>query len=173
MSALDHQPTNNNFLSPFNFKFQIKKTPNLNFFVQTVNIPGISIPPVDQHNPLVAIPHSGDHIMYDEILMSFKVDEDLANYLEIHNWIRALGFPERYAEYRALSKLAQTSGLGIKSDISLLVLNSNQVPKFNVVFKDAFPIQLSSIIFDTTQEDLMYIDASATFRYRNYDIEIM
>lgn len=171
MSALDHQPENINFLSPFSFKFQVKKTPYLNFFVQSVNIPGISLPFTEHPNPFVPIPYTGDHITYDELLIQFKVDEDLQNYLEIHNWIRATGYPESFNEYATIARHPTTSGLGIKSDISLLILSSAKNPKFEVVFKDAFPIQLSAIIFDTTQETVQHIDASCTFKYRSYDIQ--
>ena len=47
MSILDTQPTNKNFLSPLGFRFTIKKAPNLNFFVQSVNIPTLSLGTVD------------------------------------------------------------------------------------------------------------------------------
>lgn len=170
MSALDNQPENFNFLSPFSFKFQIKKTPYLNFFVQSVNIPGISMPAPEQPNPFVGIPLPGDHLTYDELLIQFKVDEELKNYLELHNWIRALGYPENFNEYKTIANQPKLSGLGIVSDISLLILTSAKNPKFEVVFKDAFPIQLSALIFETTSETVSYIDASATFRYRSYDI---
>jgi hypothetical protein len=42
MSSIDNTPENKNFLSPLNFRFQIKKAPHVNFFVQSVNIPAIS-----------------------------------------------------------------------------------------------------------------------------------
>src|SRR5690606_103637 len=61
MSALDKVPSNNNFLSPLGFHFSVRKLPNVNFFVQRVRIPSISLPPADTPNPFVKIPYSGDH----------------------------------------------------------------------------------------------------------------
>lgn len=170
MSAIDNIPENKNFLSPLGFKFQIKKSPNVNFFVQNVNLPGISLIPTETANPFVNIPYSGDHINYDNLLISFKVDEDLNNYKEIHDWIRQLGFPEKFEEYRKIASHPLYSGLGTKSDISLLILSSSRNPKYDIVFKDAFPVSLSSILFDTTNQDVSYLEATATFRYTSYDI---
>jgi hypothetical protein len=42
MTAIDDNPANRNFLSPINFKFRIKKAPNLNFFVQKISVPATS-----------------------------------------------------------------------------------------------------------------------------------
>ena len=38
------------------------------------------------------------------------------------------------------------------------------------MFKDAFPLSLSSVDFDTTDEDVSYVEASASFRYVYYEI---
>lgn len=170
MTALDNIPENKNFLSPLGFRFQIKKSPTVNFFVQNVNLPGISLPQVETPNPFVSIPYAGDHISYDFLLINFKVDEDLQNYLEIHNWIKELGFPNDFNEYKRIASAPVASGMGIVSDMSLLVLSSSRNPKFDIVFKDAFPVSLSSLIFDVTRNDVNYLEASATFKYTSYDI---
>ena len=122
-------------------------------------------------NPFVSIPKGGDHIIYDEISVNFKVDEELANWLEIHNWIRGMGFPKRFQEHAALTNVAVATGLGLTSDISLIICNSARIPKHNIVFHDAFPISLSSIIFDTTLGSEAYLTAAATFKYIKYEIE--
>ena len=43
MSVITDQIDNQNFLSPVGFKFQIKKTPKTNYFVQAVNIPSVVV----------------------------------------------------------------------------------------------------------------------------------
>ena len=40
-----------------------------------------------------------------------------------------------------------------------------------VNFKDTFPVGLSQINFDATQDDIKYVTAEATFKYSIYDIE--
>jgi hypothetical protein len=161
--------TNKNFLSPINFKFAIKRAPHVNFFVQGVNLPGLSLPDIDVSNPLIRVPYPGDHLLYDELDLSFKVDEDLKNYMEIHEWLRALG-KRSYDEYKTLTQKISTTGEGIRSDMTLTVLTSNRNANYSVTFKDAFPIKLSGINFDVTSSDVDYVQASATFRYVTYDI---
>jgi hypothetical protein len=170
MSALDNQPENVNFLSPLGFKFQVKKLPITNFFIQQVSFPGLSINPVDFPNPFVKIPISGEHIDFDDLQISFKIDEDMRNYIELHNWLRGLGFPDDYSQYEQLENQPKMSGMGLVSDVSLLILSSSKNPTFDIVFRDAFPISLSGFTFDTTLQDVNYIEATATFRYTSYSI---
>lgn len=161
--------TNKNFLSPINFRFAIKRAPHVNFFVQGVNLPGLSLPDIDVSNPLIRVPYPGDHLLYDELDLSFKVDEDLKNYMEIHEWLRALG-KRSYDEYKTLTQKTSTTGETIRSDMTLTVLTSNRNANYSVTFKDAFPIKLSGINFDVTSSDIDYVPASATFRYVTYDV---
>ena len=104
MSAIDNTPSNRNFLSPLNFKFTIKKAPHVNFFIQKVNIPQIDLKPPIVPNQFVNVPIPGDHIDYSTLNITFKVDEDLQNYLEIHNWIKELGKPKDFDGYKAISE---------------------------------------------------------------------
>ena len=161
--------TNKNFLSPLNFKFILKRAPHVNFFVQSAELPGLALPDIDVGNPLIRAPYPGDHLMYDELTITFKVDEDLNNFLELHNWIRSLG-KLNYAEYDALSKKASYTGESLRSDMTLTLLTSNKNANFEVVFKDAFPIKVSGFTLQSTDSDVDYVTSSAVFRYLSYDI---
>ena len=170
MTAIEDTPINKNFLSPLNFKFTIKKAPHVNFFIQKVGVPEMVLPAPVATNPMVNIPYPGDHIKYGDLSFTFKVDEDLQNYLEIHNWLRALGKPTDYEEHKVISEKALVTGDGIFSDISLMVLSSTKMANYEVVFVDAHPISLSGLTFNTTDTDVNYIEASASFKYVYYDI---
>ena len=171
MSAIDNTPPNKNFLSPLNFSFHIKKAPNINFFIQRVNVPGINIPNIVTPNPLVRIPFSGEHITYEDLSITFKVDEDLQNYLEIHNWLKALGKPQNYEQYLDIEKKPIYTGEGIVSDISVTILASTKLANYEVVYADAFPVSLTGINFNTIDSDVNFLEASATFKYTYYDIQ--
>jgi hypothetical protein len=161
---------NRNFLSPLNFKFVLKRAPNVNFFIQSADFPGLSLPDIDVSNPLVRAPYPGDHLMYDELNISFKVDEDLSNFLELHNWIRSLG-KLNYNEYDTLANKKDYTGESLRSDISLTLLTSNKNANFEVVFKNAFPIRVAGFTLKTTDSDVDYVESSASFRYLSYDIK--
>lgn len=166
--ATDSVP-NKNFLSPLNFKFSLKRAPHVNFFIQRVNLPGLSLPEIDVNNPLIRVPYPGDHLLYDELNITFKVDENLRNYMELHEWLRALG-KRSFAEYREIVSKPSYSGESIRSDISLMVLTSNKNANYEIQFKDAFPISVSGIDFSSVDLDVDYIEARASFRYVTYDI---
>lgn len=170
MSAIDHNPSNKNFLSPLVFQFLIKRAPNVNFNVQSVTLPGIMLDQVDTYNPFMTIPQVGDHLYFEELAIHFKVQEDLGDWLEIFNWIKNTGFPNDYTEYASLAGQSKTSGLGLKSDISLIISDNNKRAGFDITFRDAFPISLSNLQFDVTAPSVQYLDAFASFAFVSYSV---
>lgn len=168
MSATSNQPTNKNFLSPFGFKFLIKKAPHLNFFVQSVNVPSVSLGTVDVENPFVKIPFPGDKLSYSQLDVTFKVDEDLKNYFEVFNWLVAVGYPDNFEQRRTIEAAPAMSGTGTYSDISLSILTSSFNGNYEVVFKDCYPTSLGEIQFDSTMVDLDYVTCTASFAYRSF-----
>lgn len=169
-TLIQSTPTNKNFLSPLGFRFLVKKLPNVNFFAQKANIPGVSLQATEQPNPFVTIPYYGDHMAFNELQVTFRVDEDMKNYLEISTWIRALAFPEDFSEFAALFNKSPASGEGLKSDASLIITTNGKNPNYECVFQDIFPISLSDLVFDTTDEAVNYLEATVEFRYTQYKI---
>jgi hypothetical protein len=170
MSAIKDLPSNPNFLSPLNFTFKVRRAPHLNFFIQEAKIPGIAIQPTMIANPLIRVPYSGDHIDYDPLVISYKVDEDLQNYLEIYNWLVGLGTPESLQQYADLEAQPSMLGGGIKSDLDLVILSSSKNPNYSITYVDAFPISIDGLSFDTTRTDVDYISTTVTFKYTSYKI---
>ena len=50
-------------------------------------------------------------------------------------------------------------------------MNSNFQPKFNVVFKDMFPISLNTLEFDAAVSDTDYFNSVVEFNYLQYEIQ--
>lgn len=175
MSALDSIPSNINLLSPLGFRFTVKKLPNVNFFLQDANLPSLNIPWTKHPTPFVELPLSGDHIKYDPLTIKFKVDEDMQNYIELHQWMRGLGFPEDFSEHKALVDAGAVvgSGEGIFSDSSLMILTNLKNPNIELIFKDAFPISLSEVKFQTTDKDVIHLNCEAQFKYSYFDIFVL
>ena len=114
----------------------------------------------------------GEKLTYGELNVRFLVDENLENYMKIHNWLTGLGFPESGQEF--INKTTNEDGIrDLKeqfSDGSLHILNSNFKDTAVVKFKDLFPIYLTSLEFDATESDINYFTADVTFKYTIYDI---
>jgi len=170
MSALDKNPVTTNNLLPNRFIFMLKRSPNVNFWVQEVELPGFSINPTKQPNPFVDLPISGDHIDYDTLGITMLVDEQLSNYLEIYNWMKGLGFPDNFDEYAVLQDSVPILDKGVKSEIIVFLLNGQQQPRFQFVFHDAFPFALGGWCLSATDETLGRVVCHAAFKYSTFDV---
>jgi hypothetical protein len=170
VSALDTTPQNPNLLIGSKFVFSIKKTPSVNYFAQKVRLPGLTIEPASQANPFVKIPKPGDHIDYDPLTVTFNVDEDLTNYMEILTWLIGMGFPKNFDQYKTLAAQSIVSGGGLVSDISVVLMKSSNVPNYEFLFEDAFPTGISELEPDVTSETVTYLPVTATFAYKLFNV---
>jgi len=170
------QIDNRNFLSPTGFKFTLTRTPKVAFFCNQANIPDLNLGVAVQPSYLKDLDTPGDKIVFGDLNLRFLVDENLENYMEIQNWIRGLGFPEKLGQFAELEENGLVKGNYLKdrqniySDGTLQVLTSSQIPNFQVSFKDLFPYSLSTMTFDATDSDIQYFTADVSFKYTIYDI---
>lgn len=164
--------SNYNMLSPVGFKFNIARAPNLNYTIQRANLPGIRLSSNKIPTPFVPIPITGK-ITYNQFSVDFKVDEDLNNYLEIHNWMTALGSEQNFSGYKTLKDNQTTTFStknGLTSDINLSIMTSAMRPNISVDLKDCFPIDLSDLDLSVTDSTLEYVNARVSFEYLRYEI---
>jgi len=171
-NAFENQIDNRNFLSPVGFKFVLSKEPKVSFFSNSSRIPEINLGTTLQASYLKDIDIPGDKLQYGDFSFRFLVDENLENYMKIHNWLTALGYPETTEQY----KKGTTDEDGIRdtdivfSDASLHILNSNYRDTAIVKFNDLFPIALSSLEFEADATDIQYFTAEVVFKYTVYNI---
>ncbi len=171
-----NQIENRNYLSPVGFKFTLSRFPKVAFFSNRANIPGLTLGVANQPTYLKDIDIPGDKIVFQDFTLSFIVDENLENYMEIQNWIRGLGYPESLQEIYDLQNMSDKfdqpykSQMNLYSDGSLIVLTSSQNANFKVNFKDMWPYDISSLQFDATDTDIQYLTADVSFKYTIYNI---
>ena len=172
MAAANKIPDNLNYLSNISFRLSMQDAPNLTWFCQAVNVPGVSIDAIDHQTPFVNIPQAGAKVTFEELSVRFIVDEHLKNWTEIYDRIIAMGLAEGYEKYRLLkgSDTLKPRGGGY-SNIVLTILTSGMNPQMEFHFYDAFPISISALDFDSANADLEYFTATASFRYQNYEIK--
>ena len=175
------QIENRNFLQPTGFQFSVVRAPKVSFFGYQVNVPSLDLGVAIQPTYLTDIPRAGDKIDFGDLSLTFLVDEDLTNYLEIQNWMRGLGFPESLGEiYRWQAKdipqnyphnYKDESDLNLYSDGTLAIYNSADQPNFKVEFQNMFPYSLSALQFDAQSTGDQYLSATVSFKYTVYNID--
>jgi hypothetical protein len=180
-SGFRQQIENRNFLSPTGFHFSVIRSPKVSYFGYQVNVPGLDLGVVNQRNYLSNVPRPGENIEFGDLSLTFLVDENLENYLEIQNWIRGIGFPESLQEiYRWQnqdipsnypSNYKYENELNLYSDGTLAIYNSADTPQFKVVFENLFPYSLSPLNFDSQVTDVQYLSATVNFKYTIYNID--
>ena len=162
MSAewVKRQPGNRNYLAPNGFQLQLELFPGVDFFCQSSNLPGISMPTIDVPTRFRTYPIApGGGVTYEDLTLTFIVDEDLRNYWSVWDWIRRNGVSEEHNE----GDLQYSKG-------QLAILTSNFNPQFFIDFDYIFPYSLSSLPFDATIEDVQYFTAEISLRYFTYTI---
>ena len=171
-SPLRNQIQNRNFLAPVGFKFTLAKYPKVDFFSNSARIPEITLGTAIQPSYLKDIDVPGEKLTFGDLNIRFLVDENMENYMAVHNWLKGVGFPETPQQFK--DQTTDSDGLRdekeVFSDGSLHILNSNFQDVAIVKFNDLFPVGLTSLEFDATETDINYFTAEATMRYTVYNI---
>ena len=71
------QPTTLDYASPTQFRMIINQLPKVQFFITAANVPGINLGEAIFPTPLKQIPMQGDEITFENLSISFLVDENL------------------------------------------------------------------------------------------------
>ncbi len=164
------QLSSNNYLSPIGFVLIIEKSKKVSYLCQRATIPTFNVGSIDVFNQgRVPIPVIGN-ATFDNFTVDFIVDENLENYMEIHNWMRSISGAIDDSDYFDWkSDYNDKEPRPTVSAGTLQVLNNNNLNNFDVVFKDMFPVTLSALPFDVTQTDNEFFTASVTFQYSYYE----
>ena len=155
-----------NFFAPQNYKFSIERLPHVSYFTQEANIPGLSIQSVESPSPFRAIYRPGDQVSFDNLDITFLVDEDLRNYQEIFNWIVGLTYPDNFDQYANLLE-----GDGLYSDASLIVQDNSKTSNVEFKFKDIFPTSLGAISLDQKQTSVDYATSTVSFQVNSFTVQ--
>ena len=188
-TSISRQPSKLDYTSPTQFRFLINQLPKVEYFTTEANIPGITLGEVDFKTRFKAIPLMGDVLTYEDLTITFIVDENLENYVEMHTWLTAIGFPEntkQFSDFRSATSNVATNTRGESKDIGdvkastperamysdamLTILTNKNNPVVECRFRDVFPTSLSGLTYSQNQTDVEYLTATVNFKYQIYEI---
>ena len=188
-NTITRQPTKLDYTSPTQFRFLINQLPKVQYFTTEANIPGITLDNVELGSPLKNIPLLGSKLDYEDLTITFIVDENLENYIEMHTWLTAIGFPKdrkQFRDFRSTTSNTKTSTRGESKDIGdvkaatpetsmtsdavLTILTNKNNPVVECRFANVFPTSLSGLSYSQNQTDVEYLTATVNFKYTIYEI---
>jgi len=173
--SISHTPGNPNQLHPNKFIVSFTALPNIEYWCQTVNVPGLALGEAYRATPYVDIYSPGDKLVFSPFSMSFIVDEDLKGWMEVYTWMIGLGFPTKFEEYQNLSKRLSAWAVPKPqfSDAMLVIFDSKQNPNIRVKMTNCFPTSLTDIMMSSTTSPETPLTADVVFRYDFYTIEVL
>ena len=184
----DKQPTGSglDYADPTKFKFQISKLPRVEFNCIQANIPGVTLTELTQPTRLMPVRIPGNDMTFEDLSITFIVNEDLTNYRSVHDWMAGLAQMDSDDKYRALITDGQdrmprsqqnnsqdagrvtsaTNDGAIFSDAKLIILSARNTPIVELTFEDTYPKALSALEYNQNATDIEYLQATVTLGYK-------
>jgi len=129
----------------------IPSLPNVQFFLQTFEMPEIRVNEVSIPSRFVDYNEIGEKLIFEPFTATFLIDKFVRNWTNVYNWMKAM--------------TVSGSNVG-KSDNIILGIGGVEFIRFN----DAWPTSLSGIEMSSTLADVKYVAASVTFNYDYLDV---
>ena len=160
---------NTSTLSGSHFEFNILGYDNLNFNVQTANLPSIQGNPKEIPTPVGSTHFAGDKVQYETLEISFIVDESLNDWREVYNWMRALA--PSHLDSLALNQYS-TYTKDLYTSATLFILTNSLHVNVKCTFHNLFPISLTGLDFSTKDTEDRKLFSTVTFAYDYFDLEV-
>jgi hypothetical protein len=157
------------FLNATSFIVVVERFKNIAFMTTDVSVPGITMSNPQQGNPFSNISRVGDRLQYDQITLSFKLNEDLSNWEEIVNWMKGAAYPEDYGQYATITEPSGNED-SLFTDITMTILSNYKKPLLNINYRRCLPTSLSGFQMTQTDSDILTVSCDVTFDFTTMDI---
>ncbi len=166
---MSRTPENPNTLAHNSFKLTLGNLPNVTYWCQRINVPGFISAPITQATPRQPIQLPATSWTQSRLNITFQVDEDLTNWLEIYNWASSLYMTNSPSQLPVLlrNNPAVTKNIlgGGTSFATVLTTTNKKNMNLEVTYGSVFPVELSDLDLDHTIETLDPVLATASFAY--------
>lgn len=153
-----------NLLGSNKFKFNIigSRFKNNEFdpMIYSINIPGITLGNIVQTTSMRGLNRPGDSLEFNDLNITFILQENLSDWLTIFNWIMDCRNPTR-------ENIEEIYTNGI-----LNILTNKNNPSITFTFERMFPYSISDIPLSNA-EALPSIQCDVSFKYINMKYQII
>lgn len=163
-----------NFLRTNKFELVFHKFENVAYKVTSLNIPGLSNGVTEFPTMFFQSKLPGDSVIYDDFEISFLIDKKLKNYLLLYYWIKGIGFPETFEQFKDVYDFFGNFDISEPfSNCSIIINDSDYKPIITCELENVFPVTLSGIQFSHKSTEFMNgIQATATFKFNKLNFQI-
>ena len=139
-----------------NFRLEIQNAPEVNYFIQSTELPSLNLPavPVPYQDNTVYMP--GDTLEFSPLVVQFIVDEDYDNYIYLYKWMLATRRGSKDLHFK---------------DLTLHLLSNNKTQNINVCFVNSIPTDLSALSYDNSTTDVPPVLCTVSFRYHYFEFK--
>jgi hypothetical protein len=160
---------NKNYLQPTGFKVIIgrRNYPNLEYFAQSFQHPGATVNAVElPTRRITSVPLAGDKITYTDLSIDLILDEDMAGYIEMQDWLERI-VNEGHVSH---TESVQSGKIPSHADITVSILSSHNNELKRIRYMDCIPTSISSISMASTVGDVSFITYNCSFRFTSFEI---
>ena len=190
VSAVHRQPEVFDYSQSNQFKIFFPIFPTTEWFVVRANIPSVQLGQGDQFTPFVQVAVVGDHITYGDFSVTFIVDENLKNYMEMYNWVKNIGFPFSHDQFNTLPRpdyqdksggtnydaesdtYSKANDRDLYTDIVLQIMTSKNNLVAQCEIYEAFPTTIGAIEYSQQETDMTYAQCEVGFAYSWFDVKV-
>lgn len=142
------------------FKLEIPGYEELNYMIQTCEVPGMTMSGVDSPYQKFATNVPSNRIEFDPLNLTFLVDEDYRNYESLYEWMVNIIRTEPVAD----------ASTGMMKDLSLHITNSNKNAIKSIKFHRAYPTMISPLPLESSSTEPNNIVCNVIFRFQFFEI---
>lgn len=167
--------------SPANHIMRFERMPYLSFMVQDVNLPGISATSAQVGLPGLTVKHAADRLTYEQLQVTFLVDEEFMVHRELQRWMAGMTgredrstltaqFVRDQAEFSwgDSASPSRTLASATRTTAGLTIVNGAKNPILRVLFFNLYPVAVGPVQFSVTADPTTVLQSTATFDYDFY-----
>lgn len=139
-----------------NFKITFPKIPELEFYATSVNIPTVTLSPIEVNWQNVRAKVPDNKFVWDDLTVQFILDENLHVYEILKDWNEDARNIEHW--------------LDALKDINIIPLDSNKIIEYSFLFEGAWPNMISGWQYTHGSNVSDYIVFDCIFSYQNFKI---
>lgn len=147
-------PNTYNHLDNVKFKFQIHRCPNVNYWMQSVQLPSMQLEQSTLPGMRRDVPVPGSKVEFETLIVNFIVDQNLDNYYEVYKWFQQIQVASEISE--------------MVSDCSLHFLDGNNNVNRTIDFVGAYPLLMTELALNSDDSDTVPVTCSVSFNYRYF-----